>query len=179
MNDLSLLRHFDRRSLKRLVFSAAAVIWCGFIFYMSSQDGTESSLTSGGFISFLCRIFMPGFAGFDDASRAAVISDLQFIVRKCAHFTAYLILAFFMVQVFLALPRPKKLFYRCLFAWIFCVLYAVSDEIHQSFVPGRAMQLRDMAIDSCGALLGVFVSLGISYISMKLHKRRQRKQDKA
>ncbi|MFQ8632799.1 MAG: VanZ family protein, partial [Intestinibacter bartlettii] len=37
------------------------------------------------------------------------------------------------------------------------VLYAISDEIHQYFVPGRACQFRDVMIDSCGALFGIAV----------------------
>jgi hypothetical protein len=37
------------------------------------------------------------------------------------------------------------------------VLYAVSDEIHQTFVPGRAGQLRDVLIDSCGVLAGICI----------------------
>ena len=38
------------------------------------------------------------------------------------------------------------------------VLYAVSDEIHQTFVPGRAGQIRDVLIDSCGVLAGILLA---------------------
>jgi VanZ family protein len=37
------------------------------------------------------------------------------------------------------------------------VLYAVSDEVHQSFVPGRQGALLDVAIDAAGVLCGVVV----------------------
>ena len=40
-------------------------------------------------------------------------------------------------------------------------LYAVSDEIHQYFVPGRAMQARDVLIDTAGVLLGIWFVRGI------------------
>lgn len=40
-------------------------------------------------------------------------------------------------------------------------LYAVSDEIHQYFVPGRAMQARDVLIDTVGVLLGIWIARGI------------------
>ena len=40
-------------------------------------------------------------------------------------------------------------------------LYAVSDEIHQHFVPGRAMQARDVLIDTAGVLLGIWIARGI------------------
>ena len=38
------------------------------------------------------------------------------------------------------------------------VIYAVSDEIHQYFVPGRSMQISDIVIDSFGVLSGIFVA---------------------
>ncbi len=34
-------------------------------------------------------------------------------------------------------------------------LYAVSDELHQVFVPGRQGAVRDWAVDTAGALIGV------------------------
>ena len=40
-------------------------------------------------------------------------------------------------------------------------LYAVRDEIHQQFVPGRAMQARDVLIDTAGVLLGIWIARGI------------------
>ena len=38
-----------------------------------------------------------------------------------------------------------------------CVLYAFSDEFHQSFVPGRNATLVDVAIDLTGCLIGLGV----------------------
>lgn len=180
MNDLSLFRYADRKSLKRFViFSAAAVLWCALIFYLSSQNGYESGALSSRFTDILCRIFMPDFMGFDDESRLRVIINLHFYVRKGAHFTAYLVLGFLSMQVCLALPAPKKLMLRYLAAWSFCVFYAVTDEIHQHFVPGRAMQLRDVVIDSCGALCGILISLGVSLMVYHIKQRRGKKRRKS
>ncbi len=41
-------------------------------------------------------------------------------------------------------------------AWALASLFALSDEFHQSFVPGRYPSLADVGIDSFGALLGAF-----------------------
>ncbi len=38
---------------------------------------------------------------------------------------------------------------------VFCILYAISDEVHQLFVPGRGAQVSDVLIDSLGAFLGI------------------------
>jgi VanZ family protein len=50
----------------------------------------------------------------------------------------------------------SALFLLCLF---FTVLYAVSDEYHQSFTPGRHSSGYDVIIDACGA----FTVLGLLY----------------
>ena len=42
------------------------------------------------------------------------------------------------------------------------LLYVVSDEIHQTFVPGRAGQLRDVLIDTCGVIIGICLIDGFS-----------------
>lgn len=43
------------------------------------------------------------------------------------------------------------------FCWAGAALYGLSDEFHQLFVPGRAFQLGDLALDGIGALLGVLI----------------------
>lgn len=64
--------------------------------------------------------------------------------RKAAHVTEYAILY--------ALARNA--FRRGgLVEFVFCVLYACSDEFHQSFVPGRSASLWDVGIDSIGMML--------------------------
>ena len=42
---------------------------------------------------------------------------------------------------------------------MFCSLYAISDEVHQLFVPGRGAQVKDVFIDIAGAAVGIFLSL--------------------
>lgn len=41
-----------------------------------------------------------------------------------------------------------------------CILYAISDEIHQMFVPGRGAQGRDIVIDSVGSVVGIIFGKG-------------------
>jgi len=40
-------------------------------------------------------------------------------------------------------------------AWIICAVYGASDEFHQSFVPGRAVEFRDWRNDVTGAALAL------------------------
>jgi len=67
------------------------------------------------------------------------------ILRKGAHMTEYAILALLLVR---AVGREAP-------ALALGVVYAASDELHQSFVRGRHASPVDVAIDSVGLLLGV------------------------
>ncbi len=173
MSGLSLITLCDKHQIKRFFFGGAVISWCIVIFLLSAENATQSSLTSGGVIRFFCELFVPDFLADSEAERIAMVNSLQFFVRKLAHFTAYLVLGFLSTQVTLAIPKLKTHRRMCACAWLFCVLYASSDEFHQNFVPGRAMQLRDVLIDSSGALLGVAVSFLISKAVFKRQQKRK------
>ena len=50
------------------------------------------------------------------------------------------------------------------------VLYAISDEVHQSFVPGRGPSVQDVLIDSLGVIFGILVVIGVIKIYKNLKK---------
>ncbi|MDR2108283.1 MAG: VanZ family protein [Coriobacteriales bacterium] len=80
-----------------------------------------------------------------------------------AHFGEYLVLA---VLVTLALHGPKQPLWRsALIAVLAASVYAVSDEFHQYFVPGRECDPVDWAVDTLGALVGALAT--IFYLSFK------------
>ena len=72
------------------------------------------------------------------------LADL--ILRKIAHIIEYAVLAILSMKNF----KNQKLK-----VWIFVTFYAITDEFHQKFVPGRGPSLRDVLIDSFGAILGI------------------------
>jgi VanZ family protein len=45
-----------------------------------------------------------------------------------------------------------------------CVVYAVSDEVHQLFVPGRAFQTSDLMMDTIGSITGILMALVVSRV---------------
>lgn len=151
------------------IFAVLAVLWCGFIFYLSSENFEESSERSGRVITTICEIAVPDFDTYSEEKKEEIISDMSFSVRKTAHFTAYAILGALLFQVF-CFVKDKRL--RGVFSVVGAFLYAVSDEIHQSFSPGRSCEFRDMLIDTCGALLAVLISLLIIYL--KNRRKRQK-----
>lgn len=77
----------------------------------------------------------------------------NFIIFKSLHMIEYAILFFLLFRAirttFTDLSHHKAL----VVAAIFAILYGVSDEIHQTFVPTREGSVRDVVIDSVGILL--------------------------
>lgn len=127
------------------------------IFSLSAETATESSATSGETLKMLLKLFYPKFSSLTSAESEAIIYSLQFAVRKTAHFSLYFILgllAFLSTVSYFSLPLAA----RTLISAGICLLYAVSDEIHQHFVPGRSCELRDVAIDFCGSALALLIA---------------------
>ena len=99
----------------------------GIIFLLSAQPGGSFSL--------------PHIPGLD----------------KIFHFIIYAVLA---VSVLFALPEAKYRQYPrriSLLVVLFCILYGISDEFHQSFVPGRFASVVDLAADTAGAVAAVLL----------------------
>jgi len=69
------------------------------------------------------------------------------VLRKIAHTAEYAVLGALLVR---ATGRAGL-------AWALGVLYAVSDEIHQTFVAGRHGSPVDVAIDAVGVTIGILV----------------------
>ena len=90
------------------------------------------------------------------------------VLRKIAHFTEYAALGF-CVSGAIYFTFNKNKFYIPL---IPCVLYAVSDEIHQYFVPERACRIFDVFVDSCGSLTGILIFLLIIFIVNRRKRSR-------
>lgn len=152
------------KKAKTIIFIALTIIWCGVIFSFSAQNSETSSDTSGSFIEKISSCIVPEFESFSGAEREDFVENLQFFVRKAAHFSAYCLLGLLAYQ---SLEPVKKKKLRALSAAIFALLYACSDEFHQSLVPGRSAEFRDVCIDFSGAVLGVALSVGISALISK------------
>ncbi len=86
----------------------------------------------------------------------------DFIAKKSAHVIEYAIL---FVLIFRATKGKWSLSYFLL------ILYAVSDEFHQKFVPGRSSSPLDIGFDATGANIA-------SYIIWKLSQRRKARPSK-
>lgn len=91
------------------------------------------------------------------------------LIRKSAHFIAYLILGFLVSHVMKneAAVSPEIAWKRRGISLSLCVVYAVSDEFHQIFVPGRGPLLNDILIDGSGAALGILLYAGARELGLR------------
>lgn len=149
--------------MSRMVSWAAAAAWMGCIFYLSHQPAGASNQLSLGVTETLANVIQTIFP-----NAAFPLDSFNFFVRKAAHFFAYFILG---VLVFHAFLKSGVHGWRNVrHAMLLCVLYAISDEVHQLFVAGRSGQVRDVFIDSVGAAAGILLYYGVC--KMKRLNRR-------
>ncbi len=88
------------------------------------------------------------------------LGALDLLVKKGGHALGYGLLG---LAYFYALPPRLSYGYRWLLALLMAVLFALSDEYHQSFVEGRGSTITDVMIDSAGASLALI--MGAPYLS--------------
>ena len=144
---------------KRLVIGWIALLfWIGLIFYMSNQPGDVSSKQSG----LVLKLFQ--VIGIDLNKELGELAT--FIVRKAAHFTEYFILYCFAILVcknYIDIKRAR------IYSLFIVLGYAITDEFHQYFIPGRSMAFKDVLIDSSGALLAMIITI----ISIKMNVNKK------
>lgn len=124
------------------------------IFWLSSQNGEESSELSSSFVDIILeqlRLY------FDEG-----------ILRTCAHGLEFMGLS---LLTFNAVYSTWEHRFTFLITWLSSVLYAVTDEIHQIFVPERAFQITDILVDGAGAFLGALAAFIILKIILSIKKR--------
>ncbi len=144
------------KTFLRILSVICLIAWMGLIFFLSSQDAEQSSEVSGGLIATVVEKVYPEFESLTNYEQEEIISSFQHVVRKSAHFCIFAGLGFFAFLTFISYVNLKiktRIFYMLFVS----ALYAASDEIHQNFVAGRSMELRDFLIDFCGALLAVLI----------------------
>ena len=140
--------------------------WMIMIFWFSSKPAAESTHESLRVGRLVCNVVVPGYGKMAAAQQYDYAASIDHFVRKSAHFTEYALLG--MLTLLVWKKRDKVLQ-----PWLWCILYASSDEMHQLFVPGRSGMWQDVLLDSMGALTGICLLLGVKkiirYYNLKKH----------
>jgi len=132
------------------------ISWMAVIFYMSSQPAVASDGMSKGVTKLIIQIVSVIYPlDIEVVSTQLWVDRFNHTVRKLGHVTEYLILGIFVANAY-----KKSGVNGCklmMYSLILCFAYAVSDEFHQYFVPGRGPGWSDVMLDSFGAALGIII----------------------
>ncbi len=152
----------DKKYIKilRCFLLVLIVIWACLVFYLSSQNGNESSGLSTKIIEFFVK-------------DQILVNKLVPVVRKLAHFSEYGLGGILFISLFSTYDwsdRKKIITSTLLGVW-----YAITDEFHQTLIPQRHGGIEDVWIDSLGVMTGVIGMLIILKI-VKIIKNKKCKE---
>lgn len=135
--------------IKKILRWIPAIIVMLIIFSFSQQHGDESKQ-----LSIMVADSLLG------ALKEKIFGENYIVyVRKAAHFGMYFLLGICVLWAMLGYKIKRIAVFASSFG--ICALYAIFDEIHQMFVPGRGPMFFDVCIDCAGALLGCLLIFGI------------------
>lgn len=142
--------------MKKLLI-VICILWIGIIFYNSSNTASESNKKSYSIVKIIKK---SGIKLNISKLKIAGERDLNYIIRKNAHFFEYLVLSIFTTAIFFTFNfKGRKAVIYILFI---SLLIPVMDEFYQKFITGRSSNVLDIIIDFAGGIVGM-VSYYLSY----------------
>jgi VanZ family protein len=138
----------QRQAWRRIQRYGPLLVWMAFIFFAST--GEFSADNTSRIIGPLLRWLFPSIS-------EEQLAFAHFLIRKAAHFTEYAILALLAARAFSTSSNqtPRRRWF--LISLCLVVLYALSDEYHQSFVASRTASIYDSLIDMSGGLTALLL----------------------
>ena len=152
--------------LKKLLFSTAVILiialTAAFIFSNSMLSGIDSNKKSGVIVDLIRPVIDP------DGNMATY--EIQYIVRKTAHFLEFFILGASLTVISFIIGK------KILSPWIFMPMFftlaaAVADEFVQSFT-GRTSLVSDIVIDFSGGFSGIVLTILIYGVILTVNKSK-------
>lgn len=135
---------------KRIVLSIITILWMIIIFLFSNSNGSNSSKTSGIIVGKVVPI-IEKVTGHD-LTEIEIENYVSYPIRKIAHFSEYFILGLLVILTLYSYGISKNI---VILSFLICILYSLSDEIHQLFICDRNGNIIDVLVDSIGSLCGI------------------------
>ena len=146
-----------QRTWVRILTTALTICVMVMIFEFSTQDADRSDHTSGFISNAIISVLYRDYAMQTPEKQQEIYDSVQFVVRKCAHFSEYTLLGFLLrlcLESWFG-HRMKKYRILALIGFGAGTAYACTDEAHQLGVEGRSGAWKDVLVDAGGVLLGV------------------------
>ncbi len=122
------------------------IIWMVVIYSFSAQSANESELLSSGITDWTIQLLNRVLPNLN-------IETLHLIIRQLAHLIIFLILGVLLLNALNQSDSNERV--NFVLALLISLIYAISDEIHQIYVPGRVGQIYDVLVDFLGSLIGI------------------------
>ena len=138
--------------IRKIVKLILIILCMLFIFSLSSDNGEVSEAKSDSLIVKVTETILHRKLTVEEKEK--FIEKTVVFVRKSAHFTLYFILGLLVISFLKEFGLSRK---SIIISIIVVLLYAVSDEIHQTFIPGRSGEVLDVLIDTIGGSLATIL----------------------
>lgn len=118
--------------MKKIVYSILLMCWMIIIFTFSNQNGIQSTNSSGVVTNIVIKAIQH-ITPLEHEQAMEMAKTITPIIRKLAHFTIYLIGGVIAYGTYNSFKKVDKK--DLIYIWLFCIVYAISDEFHQWFIP--------------------------------------------
>ena len=135
------------------------------IFGFSSQNGEQSGSISKKITEAILEKSNK-YNNLGEEEKEIILHKVEFVIRKMAHFSIYTVVGLLLMALLSTYNIKNK--WGFVVTIIIGVLYAMSDEFHQSFSPGRTPKITDVCIDTLGVILGAVLVILIKIIYKKM-----------
>lgn len=141
------------------------------IFGFSTEDRETSGDRSQNITETVVQIIIKDYESMTPEEQEQKVQEFHAPIRKIAHFCEFGLLGLLTAAFMTALGKGKKWLWWVIPA-VFCLLYAITDEVHQMFTE-RGPTVADVLVDFSGSLAGI-CALHL-LVMLVCHIRRKRK----
>lgn len=138
----------------------AVLLFMLVIYCLSAQPAGVSNTCSKGIIAFLVEntLKLAGKA-VTEREMLRLVYKINSAAREYMHGVVFFVLGMLVQN---AVRQSGARGVKAVAATLaVCVLFGITDEIHQIFVPGRAFEVSDLVLDTAGSALGIGVILAL------------------
>ena len=136
-----------RKNVIKILFMVFVIGWMGMIFYFSHQTGVQSSSMSSKITNKILHLFISSYDDLPLNEQTEIFKNASFVIRKLAHYFEYAILGLLLFLAIYNFTNKRGIVFSLSIG--IGVLYAISDEVHQSFIGGRAPMVLEIGRASC------------------------------
>ena len=137
--------------MKRIISTILLIVWMLIIFMLSNESSVVSQNKSDKVTSTIIEITNKDIS---NTKKEDIISNNRFLIRNGAHFILYFILGI-LVVITLKTYNVNRNIILC--SILMCLMYSISDEIHQLFTSGRTFKVLDILLDTMASSLSIII----------------------